>query len=99
MIDEIAPLDLIEDGEVNVCTTTDDNVPSHTKFTKLKFKNSEDFLAEFPIPAKIQRIEVTVTGKIKIQGETEKEYIKLKDTHTINYELHKGDGIFSSVYL
>jgi hypothetical protein len=44
---EIAPLTVIEDAEVTILTTTDDNIPNTTKFDKIKFTNGKDFDASF----------------------------------------------------
>lgn len=74
-------MDLIDEGEVNICTVTEDNIPQYTKFTKLKFKNTEDFVAEFPIPAKISRITIKVSGKIKVEKGSGKDHLKVQDSH------------------
>lgn len=44
---QIAPLDIIEEGEVIIQTTTEEDIPSTTKYDKIKFSNSEDYEAQF----------------------------------------------------
>jgi hypothetical protein len=84
---ENANLEIITDRNITVTTINDTDIPSTVEFDKSKFSVEEETVLEIPVPAKLKRININVTGKIKkIDGNN----VDLSSAHEIyvnNYEM------------
>jgi hypothetical protein len=58
-------LEILKEQQVTVLTTNDTGIPVTTVFDKIKFSHKEDVEIEFPIPAKLRNISITVRATVQ----------------------------------
>mmetsp|Transcript_24063 Transcript_24063/g.21100 ORF Transcript_24063/g.21100 Transcript_24063/m.21100 type:complete len:576 (-) Transcript_24063:3258-4985(-) len=90
-------LDIMKDCTAVVTTYSETNIPTHTKFENIKFVAEEEYPIDFPIPAKLQSVEIKVTGAIpKVDSQDEH---KFSSQTNIPFNLHHNTMEFVQIYL
>ena len=92
-----ASLDLVQDTKITVTTYNEEDNPTVTHFSNKKLTHKSDLELDFPIPGKLQRIQVRVTGQILLLLKADKQQISSE--HTIEMHLYKDTNKFFNQYL
>ena len=90
-------LDVIQECNATVTTVNNDNIPSQIDFKKLKLVSAEELELEFPVPAKLTKINIEI--KVQLMLANKRELTEHSSSHQITVDLTVNTQTFCNLYL